>query len=114
MSRSFLKSFLCEQLHRRTLYDDGYGVDEALDEPGTTPGGLVAKGKHWFIMSAPSEAAFLHRPLAYELLYQPILTFSSSNVENTNILAEVFLNSVKNTSLKEINLNQLFFSSSPV
>ncbi|VDD91932.1 unnamed protein product [Enterobius vermicularis] len=75
-------------LHRRTLYDDGYGVGEALDEPGTTPGGLVAKGKHWFIMSAPSEAAFLHRPLAYELLYQPILTFSSSNVENTNILAE--------------------------
>lgn len=38
------------QVHRRLLFDDAFGVGEALNESayGT---GLVARGKHWLLLA---------------------------------------------------------------
>uniref|UniRef100_A0A0N5ANJ3 Alpha-mannosidase n=1 Tax=Syphacia muris TaxID=451379 RepID=A0A0N5ANJ3_9BILA len=62
-------------IHRRAFYDDGYGVEEPLDEYGDNKQGLIASGKHWLFVSNTKQAASIHRSLAFEMLYQPILTF---------------------------------------
>jgi lysosomal alpha-mannosidase len=64
------------QLHRRCFHDDGYGVNENLDEPGVDGRGLIARGRHWLTLSSTPTAARLHRPLAFELFYAPTLTFA--------------------------------------
>uniref|UniRef100_A0A914E320 Glycosyl hydrolases family 38 C-terminal beta sandwich domain-containing protein n=1 Tax=Acrobeloides nanus TaxID=290746 RepID=A0A914E320_9BILA len=66
-------------LHRRDFYDDGFGVDQALDEPGRDGRGLVVRGKHWLLLAPTTEAQMLHRALAYSLFHQPVLTFSNYN-----------------------------------
>lgn len=66
-------------LHRRDFYDDGYGVDQALDEPGRDGRGLVVRGKHWLLLAPTTEAQTLHRALANSLFHQPVLTFSNYN-----------------------------------
>ena len=37
-------------LHRRLLHDDGFGVEEALNENAYDKG-VVARGKHWIFLS---------------------------------------------------------------
>ncbi|VBB25890.1 unnamed protein product [Acanthocheilonema viteae] len=63
-------------LHRRSFYDDNFGVGEALDELGDTGQGLVVRGRHWIIMESPEDSAKLHRPLAFELYNSPLITFA--------------------------------------
>ncbi len=42
-------------LHRRLLYDDAFGVGEALNEEAFGQG-LVVKGKHWMQISKGQDA----------------------------------------------------------
>lgn len=65
-------------LHRRILYDDDLGVNEALNETayGT---GLVVTGKHLLFVDRPSDSARLHRIAAQELFMHPLATYALPN-----------------------------------
>ncbi|CAI2356868.1 unnamed protein product [Caenorhabditis sp. 36 PRJEB53466] len=65
-------------LHRRCFYDDHFGVEEALDEPGKQGTGLVAMGKHILLFTDVKTSAAELRPLAISNFHQPILAFSIS------------------------------------
>jgi lysosomal alpha-mannosidase len=65
-------------VHRRDLYDDGFGVGEALNETGTDGRGLVVTGRHWLLLSNPSNGARRHRIYAQEMFAQPLYTFAPS------------------------------------
>ena len=61
-------------VHRRCLYDDAFGVDEALDEKafGT---GLVVRGTHYLVLSGKDNSMKLVRSLSQELYKQPQISF---------------------------------------
>uniref|UniRef100_A0A915D834 Alpha-mannosidase n=1 Tax=Ditylenchus dipsaci TaxID=166011 RepID=A0A915D834_9BILA len=63
-------------LHRRAYFDDNFGVDEPLDEPGVDGRGLVTKGTQWLLLGSPGSAARAHRSLALEMFHQPIISFA--------------------------------------
>jgi len=63
-------------VHRRDLYDDHFGVGEALNEPGVDGKGLVIRGKFWVLFTSIAEAAEAHRELAFDILLEPSLTFA--------------------------------------
>lgn len=63
-------------LHRRCFYDDHFGVEEALDEPGKDGAGLVAKGKHIVLFTDLEKSAEQMRPLVLENFHHPVLSFS--------------------------------------
>ncbi|XP_068607078.1 lysosomal alpha-mannosidase [Brachionichthys hirsutus] len=68
-------------LHRRLLYDDARGVGEPLNEnSGIFPEGLVIRGRLLLSLSHPSSAADVHRPLAQEVVLQPLLTFTDGDL----------------------------------
>lgn len=62
-------------LHRRTLYDDGLGVDEPLNEMLENVG-LVAKGSLSLVFSSVQSSARLTRQLAHEINNRPLVLFS--------------------------------------
>ncbi|UXI16369.1 Mite allergen Der p7 [Sarcoptes scabiei] len=62
-------------IHRRLLHDDGFGVDEALNEPGFNDKGLVIRGKHSLLLSKTNDAARRYRKLSKEILLEPIMGF---------------------------------------
>ena len=64
-------------VHRRLLHDDGFGVGEALNEPGVDGKGLVIRGQHYLLTSSISDGAKLHRNLSQQLFLQPLITFSN-------------------------------------
>jgi lysosomal alpha-mannosidase len=66
-------------LHRRCFYDDNWGVEEALDEPGSDGRGLVVSGKHYVHLGAISSD---HRLKANEIYGEPLLGFTQTpNIE---------------------------------
>ena len=62
-------------LHRRLLYDDGFGVGEALNESAFGRG-LVVHGRHVIVVQQPASSALLHRVLAQQLYMHPLATYS--------------------------------------
>lgn len=60
-------------LHRRLLYDDGFGVGEPLDERGVDGKGLRVRGKHRLYVSSIANAPLLHRPAAIETSNEPLI-----------------------------------------
>uniref|UniRef100_A0A667WBF3 Alpha-mannosidase n=1 Tax=Myripristis murdjan TaxID=586833 RepID=A0A667WBF3_9TELE len=74
-------------LHRRLLYDDVRGVGEPLNETSDVfPEGLVARGRLLLTLDRPQSAADTHRPLAQEVVLQPLLTFTSGDLHpNTRL-----------------------------
>uniref|UniRef100_A0A4W6E711 Alpha-mannosidase n=1 Tax=Lates calcarifer TaxID=8187 RepID=A0A4W6E711_LATCA len=68
-------------LHRRLLYDDVRGVGEPLNETSNIfPEGLVVRGRLLLSLDPPPTAADTHRPLAQEMVLQPLLTFTDGNL----------------------------------
>uniref|UniRef100_A0A8C6KLS3 Alpha-mannosidase n=1 Tax=Nothobranchius furzeri TaxID=105023 RepID=A0A8C6KLS3_NOTFU len=68
-------------LHRRLLFDDYRGVDEALNEASEIfPDGLVVRGRLFLTLDHPASAADTHRPLAQQVVLQPLLTFTDGDL----------------------------------
>lgn len=63
-------------VHRRLLYDDAFGVGEALNETYFEGKGLVVRGKHRVLLSSFDEAAEKHRSLAQAMYAAPVVTFA--------------------------------------
>ena len=55
-------------VHRRTLFDDKFGVNEALNETGFDGNGLVIRGKLWLLVSDIESSAERHRELGQQLV----------------------------------------------
>uniref|UniRef100_A0AAQ6AC26 Lysosomal alpha-mannosidase n=1 Tax=Amphiprion ocellaris TaxID=80972 RepID=A0AAQ6AC26_AMPOC len=74
-------------LHRRLLYDDVRGVAEPLNETSDIfPEGLVVRGRLLLSLDRPPSAADAHRPLAQEVVLQPLLTFTDGDLNpNTRL-----------------------------
>ena len=66
-------------VHRRTLFDDKFGVNEPLNETGFDGNGLVIRGKFWLLISSIEESAELHRDLAQRIFMEPLITFNKFN-----------------------------------
>ena len=62
-------------VHRRLLYDDGFGVGEALNEIAFGQG-LVVRGRHLLIVEPPASSALRHRVLAQQFYMHPLGTYS--------------------------------------
>ncbi len=62
-------------LHRRLLYDDGFGVGEALNESAFGEG-LVIRGKHLLVVQPPSSSALVHRVTSQEFYMNPLGTYA--------------------------------------
>ncbi len=66
-------------LHRRLLYDDAFGVGEALNETAYGQG-LVARGKHWVQLAPGGEgAAREYRLGAQQRFMDAVTSFSPAN-----------------------------------
>ncbi|PAV76402.1 hypothetical protein WR25_05652 [Diploscapter pachys] len=93
--------YIYDTLHRRCFYDDKLGVDEALDEPGNDGKGLVVRGTRRIVIGSAQTAASLHRPLALETFYKPVIAYSTGDaiqpVKFTNLKTNI-------TVPKEINI----------
>lgn len=63
-------------VHRRDLFDDAFGVDEALNEPGVDGKGLVIRGSMYLLISTIDQAAELHRKVAQQIFMEPVIAFS--------------------------------------
>ncbi|XP_074544747.1 lysosomal alpha-mannosidase [Halichoeres trimaculatus] len=74
-------------LHRRLLYDDVRGVGEPLNETSDIfPEGLVVRGRLLLSLDPPPSASDAHRPLAQEMVLQPLLTFTDGDLHpNTKL-----------------------------
>ncbi|KAL3210345.1 hypothetical protein MRX96_008863 [Rhipicephalus microplus] len=59
------------------LYDDAFGVEEALNETYYDDWGVVVRGTHRVNLSSVNEAAKIHRPLAQAIYSAPTLHFLS-------------------------------------
>ncbi|KAE9549197.1 hypothetical protein FO519_007592 [Halicephalobus sp. NKZ332] len=103
-------------LHRRDYYDDGYGVGEALNEPGRDGRGLVVRGIHRVFVGAAQTVTTTHRQAAYELYHQPIVSFASINsidsykksyITSYSGLASPLPNNVHIVTLKQLSPGQV-------
>ncbi|KAM9792306.1 lysosomal alpha-mannosidase [Neosynchiropus ocellatus] len=74
-------------LHRRLLYDDNRGVAEPLNETSDLfLDGLVVRGRLLLSLDRPPTAADAHRPLAQQVVLQPLLTFTDGELRpNTRL-----------------------------
>ncbi len=61
--------------HRRLLYDDGFGVGEALNETAYGQG-LVIRGRHVLVVQPPASSALYHRVGSQQLYMHPLATYS--------------------------------------
>ncbi|KAE9549196.1 hypothetical protein FO519_007591 [Halicephalobus sp. NKZ332] len=98
-------------LHRRNFYDDGFGVGEALDEPGNDKRGLVVRGIHRIFFSDPATIASLHRTGQYGVYNSPVVSFSkitSYNDYNSNFITKYSgLSSTLPFNVRILTLKQL-------
>ncbi|CAG0879219.1 unnamed protein product [Darwinula stevensoni] len=66
-------------IHRRCLYDDAFGVEEALNE--TAHGeGLVASGSHYALLSELSEGMGVIKEEEKRIFYEPLPIFSPTTM----------------------------------
>ncbi|KAF7495939.1 Lysosomal alpha-mannosidase [Sarcoptes scabiei] len=72
-------------VHRRLLVDDGFGVNEALNEPGFDGEGLVIRGRHLVLLENDRMITKKHRLLAQQMFMEPILSFSKTSDHYTTL-----------------------------
>lgn len=63
-------------LHRRLLFDDYKGMEEALNELGEDGRGLVVRGKHKLLLNTFQESLRQIRTVSKTLMWRPVATFS--------------------------------------
>jgi hypothetical protein len=63
-------------LHRRLMYDDGYGMEEALNELGEDGAGLVVRGKTQVLVGSIQESVKQMRILSKIINNKPLMGFS--------------------------------------
>ncbi len=61
-------------VHRRCLYDDAFGVGEALNETAYGDG-LVIRGTHFLILGDKTNSMKMARSLSHEIYKQPQISF---------------------------------------
>ncbi|XP_054166681.1 lysosomal alpha-mannosidase-like [Oppia nitens] len=66
-------------IHRRLHNDDGYGMEEKLDEPGVDNNGLVVKGKHKLLISRIEDNMRELKIISKTIFWQPLLLFVDLN-----------------------------------
>ncbi|XP_064458721.1 lysosomal alpha-mannosidase-like [Ornithodoros turicata] len=66
-------------IHRRLQYDDGFGVEEPLNELGIDSKGLIAKGKHLVYLGTIADSERLLRTVSNRLVYAPMYSFSAKS-----------------------------------
>ena len=74
---SLLDGSIEVMLHRRILHDDGFGVNENLNELGIDQKGLIVKGKFNLLFNNSDSSARLHRKLAHEISLKPLIFFNT-------------------------------------
>ncbi|KAK3086623.1 hypothetical protein FSP39_021156 [Pinctada imbricata] len=70
-------------VHRRLVVDDNLGVGEALNETGADGQGLVVRGKHYLFLDTIDRSAQLHRDMALKLYMEPVLSFTNSQMKQS-------------------------------
>jgi lysosomal alpha-mannosidase len=64
-------------IHRRLSRDDGYGMEEELNELGYDGKGLVVRGKHLLLLSTIEESMKNVKKLSKELFWKPLPMFTT-------------------------------------
>ncbi len=64
-------------IHRRLSRDDGYGMEEELNELGYDGKGLVVRGKHLLLLSTIDESMKSVKKLSKELFWKPLPMFTT-------------------------------------
>lgn len=71
-------------VHRRLTMDDGFGVDEALNEPGVDGRGLIVRGKHRVVIGDIQESIRQMRMMSKSLSLRPIMAFKKRDLSVYN------------------------------
>ena len=95
-------------VHRRLV--QGVGGDP-LSEPGYNGKGLIVRGKQLLLLSSIEEAASLHRPLAQEMLLEPLVLFRGGGV-SANVSPNVSLTNPLPANVHLLTLQTPDFSKS--
>lgn len=67
-------------VHRRLTMDDGFGMEEALNEPGEDGRGLIARGKHRLVFADIQESVRQMRMMSKSINLKPILSFKKRDL----------------------------------
>ena len=93
-------------LHRRLLYDDQFGVSEALNETAYGQG-LVIRGRHVLVVEPPASSALVHRVGAQQLYMHPLATYSLVQQTYTDYSASYYLTWSALTDALPLNVHLL-------
>lgn len=66
-------------VHRRLLFDDGFGVNEALNEAGYNGRGLVVRGKHYLTLGTIGGITRFNKHFAKRIFHYPLPVFIRQN-----------------------------------
>lgn len=79
---SYRNGLLEVMVHRRTLYDDNFGVGEPLNETGADGKGLIVRGKHWLAFDNLEELLKDIRLTNLKLFNKPLVLFSRNFMQS--------------------------------
>lgn len=97
-------------VHRRLLRDDGFGVEQPLNEPGEDHRGLIARGRHYVIVDDIRTSVQKMRILSKSFANKPILVFEKKQQQDSNSGGSDFYERTEFTGLNRklpLNINLL-------